>query len=121
MTSSQGSLSQELPGALGALSIGTSRKRRTRIVATIGPASSSTGVLEGLVAAGMDVARVSFAHGSIDDALEVIRRIRSVAPHLGILPDLPGPKIRSTAFPDGGVVLETNSEVLLVRGSVAPE
>ena len=120
MTSSQGSLSQELPGALGALSIGTSRKRRTRIVATIGPASSSVNVLEGLVAAGMDVARVSFAHGSIDEALEIIRRIRSVAPNIGILPDLPGPKIRSTAFPDGGVILEQGKEVLLSPGSLAP-
>ncbi|HEY5274792.1 MAG TPA: pyruvate kinase [Acidimicrobiales bacterium] len=94
--------------------------RRTRIVATIGPASSSPAQLSALVDAGMDVARVSFAHGSIADSIDLIRRIRSVSPRLGILPDLPGPKIRSTAFPDGGVVLETNSECLLVRGSAAP-
>jgi pyruvate kinase len=68
----------------------------------------------------MDVARVSFAHGSIDEALEIIRRIRSVAPNLGILPDLPGPKIRSTPFPDGGVILEQGKEVLLSPGSLAP-
>lgn len=77
-------------------------------------------MLEGLVHAGMDVARVSFAHGSIEDALVVIRRIRSISPSLGILPDLPGPKIRSTPFPDGGVVIEQGGEVVLAPGSIAP-
>lgn len=93
--------------------------RRTRIVATIGPASSGESVLEALVAAGMDVARVSFAHGSIDEAIGLIRRIRSVAPHVAILPDLPGPKVRSSPF-TGEVMLPTGSEVTLVPSSAAP-
>jgi pyruvate kinase len=89
-------------------------------VATIGPASSSPEVLEALVAAGMDVARVSFAHSSIADAIDLIRTIRKIAPHIGILPDLPGPKIRSCAFPKRGVVLEAGAEVVLAPGSTTP-
>ena len=65
----------------------------------------------------MDVARVSFAHGTSDEAIDLMRRIRKIAPHIGILPDLPGPKIRSVAFPKRGVVLETGAEVVLARGS----
>jgi len=95
-------------------------RRRTRIVATIGPASSSPEVLEALVAAGMDVARVSFAHTKIAESIELIRQIRKIAPHIGILPDLPGPKIRSSPFPEQGVVLEAGAEVVLAPGSTTP-
>ena len=95
-------------------------RRRTRIVATIGPASSSPDTIAALVGAGMDVARVSFAHGSITEAIGLIRRIRKIAPHIGILPDLPGPKIRSSPFPKRGVVLETGAELLLAPGSTTP-
>ncbi|MGA2530708.1 MAG: pyruvate kinase [Acidimicrobiales bacterium] len=95
-------------------------RRRTRIVATIGPASASSETLEALVAAGMDVARVSFAHSTIADAISLMRKIRKIAPHIGILPDLPGPKIRSSAFPKRGVVLEAGAEVVLAPGSTAP-
>jgi len=97
------------------------RGRRTRIVATIGPASSSPEVLEALVAAGMDVARVSFAHSATDTAIDLIRRIRKIAPQIGILPDLPGPKIRSSAFPKRGVMLETGGEVEIAPGSKTPK
>ncbi len=69
----------------------------------------------------MDVARVSFAHGSITEAIGLIRRIRRIAPHIGILPDLPGPKIRSSPFPKRGVVLETGAELLLAPGSTTPK
>jgi pyruvate kinase len=76
--------------------------------------------LEALVAAGMDVARVSFAHSSIADAIALIRKIRKIAPHIGILPDLPGPKIRSSAFPKKGVLLDAGAEVVLAPGSSTP-
>jgi pyruvate kinase len=89
-------------------------------VATIGPASRSPEVIEALVAAGMDVARVSFAHSTIGDAIGLVRQIRKIAPHIGILPDLPGPKIRSSAFPKRGVVLEAGAEVVLAPGSTTP-
>ena len=92
-------------------------RRRTRLVATIGPASDSVEVLAAMAEAGMDVARVPLAHGSIDDALERVRRIRKAAPRVGVLADLPGPKIRTTPFPEGGTVLSAGSELLVLPGS----
>ena len=70
--------------------------------------------------AGMDVARVPLAHGSIQEAVSRLRRIRQAAPDVGILVDLPGPKIRTTPFPEGGVVLATGSEVVLSPHGLAP-
>ena len=76
--------------------------RRTRIVATIGPASSSPEQLAALVDAGMDVARLGFAHGSPEDHLACVRRVRHAAERagrvVGVLADLPGPKVRAGAF-----------------------
>jgi pyruvate kinase len=73
-------------------------KRKTKIVATIGPASSTRPMLEKLVEAGMNVARLNFSHGSYETHVEVIRAIRSISRTLsrpvGILLDLQGPKIR---------------------------
>jgi pyruvate kinase len=92
--------------------------RRTKIVATIGPASDSPEVLRGLVEAGMDMARVSLAHGPLEGNLERLERVRKATTGLGrtvgILADLPGPKIRAAAFPDEGVYLETGADVALV-------
>jgi len=72
--------------------------RRTKIVATIGPASSDEAVLARLLAAGMDVARINFSHGTRSDHRRVIERLRRLAHRTGaplaILQDLQGPKIR---------------------------
>jgi len=81
--------------------------RRTKIVCTIGPASSSTAELDRLVAAGLDVARLNFSHGTHDEHAEVVRRIRESEARWGrpvaILQDLQGPKIRLGTFgPAGG-------------------
>src|SRR5256712_10750462 len=81
--------------------------RRTKIVCTIGPASSSTDELDRLVAAGLDVARLNFSHGTHDEHAEVVRRIREGEARWGrpvaILQDLQGPKIRLGTFgPAGG-------------------
>jgi len=89
--------------------------RRTKIVATIGPASDAPSTLRAMAAAGMDVARVPLAHGSLEDALARVRRIRDTVPGVGIMADLPGPKIRCAPFPDGGVELTAGSRVTLVR------
>ena len=94
--------------------------RRTRVVATIGPASDSLAVLSAMQEAGMDVARLPLAHGSIDEAVARLRRVREAAPDVGVLVDLPGPKIRTTPFPDGGVTLVPGSEVLLCPPGLAP-
>jgi pyruvate kinase len=72
--------------------------RRAKIVATIGPSSQDEDVLEKLILAGMDVARLNFSHGTLDEHIERIARIRKVSKKLGIcvgiLQDLQGPKIR---------------------------
>ena len=77
-------------------------------------------MIEALVAAGMDVARVSFAHGTTANAIELMRRIRRTSPHIGILPDLPGPKIRCSPFPKRGIVLRAGAELVLAPGSTTP-
>jgi len=88
--------------------------RRTKIVATVGPASDDPTTLRAMAAAGMDVARVPMAHGSLGDALARVGRIRATIPGVGIMADLPGPKIRCAAFPDGGVDLVTGTRLTLV-------
>jgi pyruvate kinase len=80
--------------------------RRTKIVCTIGPASSSAGDLDRLVNAGMDVARLNFSHGTHAEHAEVVRRIRDGESRwhrpVAILQDLQGPKIRLGTFGPGG-------------------
>ena len=94
--------------------------RRTKIVATIGPASDDPGTLAELIHAGMDVARVSLAHGPVDESLDRIARVRAAAAasgrFIGVLADLPGPKIRAAEFPGGGVHLVEDEIVDLVSG-----
>ncbi len=95
-------------------------ERRTKIIATIGPASDSETTLRELVDAGMDVARLGLAHGTLDEALERYRRVRKVSKDMGkrvgILVDLPGPKIRSAPFPGDGSLLEKGSTIKLIPG-----
>jgi pyruvate kinase len=80
--------------------------RRTKIVCTIGPASSGSDELDRLVAAGLDVARLNFSHGTHDEHADVVRRIREGEARWGrpvaILQDLQGPKIRLGTFGPGG-------------------
>ena len=92
----------------------TSDDRRTKIVATVGPASDSPAVLRAMADAGMDVARVTMAHGPSDEAVERVSTLRHAVPDVGILVDLPGPKIRTAPFPVGGVILEAGTELALV-------
>ena len=96
-------------------------ERRTKIIATIGPASDSESELRKIIDAGMDVARLGLAHGTLDEAIERYKRIRQVAADLskrvGILVDLPGPKIRCAAFSDEGAELLKDSEISIVPGN----
>ena len=94
--------------------------RRTKIVATIGPASEDESTLRAMIDAGMDVARLGLAHGTLDDAIERYHRIRKVAEEeahrVGILVDLPGPKVRAANFGETGVTLPTGGSVELRIG-----
>ena len=95
--------------------------RRTKIVATIGPASDSDQALDALVAAGVDVCRIGLAHGEVEVHLERIARIRAAFARGGrpvaILADLPGPKVRAAEFTEGGVFLAEGDEVAFVAGT----
>jgi len=94
--------------------------RRTRIVCTIGPAANTNGMLEKLVRAGMDVARLNMAHGTQEEHLSVITRIRKISEKLnrpvGILLDLAGVKLRITEVAGSGVVLAKGDRLLLRQG-----
>ena len=92
--------------------------RRTKIVATIGPASSSPVMIRQLILAGMDVARLNFSHGKYEDHAKVIIALRQISGELNkpitILQDLQGPKIRVGQLPGGKIELrqgEVNSLV----------
>ncbi len=94
--------------------------RRTKIVATIGPASDTPASLEALLRAGTDVVRLNLSHGTPEEHLRCLARVRNVAGRLGrpvgVLADLPGPKLRAGAFPASGVELVPGSPVRLVPG-----
>jgi pyruvate kinase len=96
--------------------------RSTKIVATIGPSSQSPDVLQEMVAAGMDVARLNFAHGTSEQHAEIAAAIREGAERAGrdvaILGDLPGPKLRIGPVAGGVAELARESRVE-VGGSVA--
>ncbi|MGH9284910.1 MAG: pyruvate kinase, partial [Acidimicrobiales bacterium] len=94
--------------------------RKTKIVATLGPASSAPGVVRALVDAGMDVARLGLAHDTPAIHAGRIRLVREAAADAGrevaILADLPGPKVRTGPFPDAGIFLSEGEPVVLVEG-----
>ena len=92
--------------------------RRTKIVATIGPASRDPRRCARMVQAGMDVARLNFSHGSVEQHAETSQRVRDAANAAGrpvaILQDLPGPKLRIGQLRDDRVELETGETVTFV-------
>ncbi|MDE2614215.1 MAG: pyruvate kinase [Burkholderiales bacterium] len=91
--------------------------RATKIVATLGPASSDPDVLERLLRAGVDVVRLNFSHGSADDHIARARLVRAAAEHVGkpvaLMADLQGPKIRVGRFVEGRVMLEPGARFVL--------
>ena len=84
-------------------------RRRTKIVATLGPSTDSLDVLEEIIRAGADVLRVNFSHGTAHDHRERVRRARqaaaAVGKHVALLGDLQGPKIRIERFAAGQAIL----------------
>jgi pyruvate kinase len=84
-------------------------ERRTKIVATVGPACEDPKILRAMITAGMDVARLSLAHATLDETLKRLEVIRAAADQkgavVGVLADLPGPKVRAAAFSGEGAQL----------------
>ena len=91
---------------------------RTKIVATIGPASSSPDVIRQMVKAGMSVARLNFSHGTYHDHARMVSLLRSVSKELDtpitLLQDLQGPKIRVGELPKGSLTLNEGDAISLV-------
>lgn len=95
------------------------RSRKVRVLATLGPASSSPEVIRKLFMAGADAFRINMSHGAHADKVPLVQAIRALEEELGrpttILFDLQGPKLRVGKFADGKVLLETNSVFVLDR------
>ncbi len=98
--------------------------RRTKILATLGPATDKPGVLDALLAAGVDVVRLNFSHGDPASQIARAQAVREAAARVGrevgILADLPGPKIRIETFADGKVELKAGDRFDLVASDDAP-
>jgi pyruvate kinase len=92
-------------------------RRATKIVATLGPASSDPALLEKMIHAGVNVVRLNFSHGTAQDHVDRARLVREVAQRAGrevaIMADLQGPKIRVGKFAEGKVILEPGQKFIL--------
>ena len=91
--------------------------KRTKIVVTLGPASSSAEVIEEMIKAGADVCRINFSHGSHEDVLDQIKNIRAtnkkLGTHAAILADLQGPKLRIGTVENNAVALIAGKEIII--------
>ncbi len=91
--------------------------RATKIVATLGPASSEPALLEAMIRAGVNVVRLNFSHGKAQDHIDRARLVREAAARAGrevaIMADLQGPKIRVGKFAEGKVMLEPGAKFVL--------
>lgn len=90
---------------------------KTKLVCTIGPASDSEQMLENMINAGMNIARLNFSHGNFEYHGKVIKSIRAVSKRIGkriaIMADLPGPKMRVGKFSDDSVTLKKDAKITL--------
>lgn len=95
-------------------------RRKTKIIATLGPATDTPELVRTMIEQGMNVARINFSHGHHDDHARRIDLVRTAASDMNtpvaVMQDIQGPKIRVGTFPGGSVVLETGAEVTLVPG-----
>jgi pyruvate kinase len=91
---------------------------RTKIVATLGPASDPPHVLDEMLLAGVDVVRLNLSHGLLTEHIARLRAVREAATRtrsvVAVLADLPGPKVRAAPFADGGTELAAGTLVVLV-------
>ena len=95
--------------------------KRTKIVCTIGPASSAEATLKDMIKSGMNVARLNFSHGSPESNLELLEKVRRASKAVGIpvaiLQDLQGPKIRIGTLPGEGLELIEGKLVSVLAGA----
>jgi len=96
--------------------------RNTKIVCTLGPASESEKMIEKMIKAGMNVARLNFSHGDYSEFVKLIRNIRKIAKKLGvpvaIMQDLQGPKIRVGDMPEKGIKITKNQIIVLTTANI---
>jgi pyruvate kinase len=94
--------------------------RRTKIVATLGPATDKPGVLDAIIKGGVDVVRLNFSHGDVNAHIELAKTVTKLAKkhgrQVGILADLQGPKIRIARFKEGSITLEQDQQFVLDAG-----
>jgi len=97
------------------------RRRKTRIIATLGPSCSDRETIARMIEAGMDVARLNFSHGTHDTHRQAATWVREAAAEAGrsvaILQDIQGPKIRVGQFPNGALQLESGQRISVRPGS----
>ncbi len=97
----------------------TAPGRRTKIIATLGPATDDPAVLDALLVAGVDVCRVNLSHGPIESSLVRVAQVREAATrakrYVGVLCDLPGPKVRTALFAGEGVEVAQGDRLQLVE------
>ncbi|MBP9152241.1 MAG: pyruvate kinase, partial [Flavobacteriales bacterium] len=90
---------------------------KTKIIATIGPASSSKEMLRSLIDSGMNIARLNFSHGGHEQVFEIIKNVRELNDelglHVGLLADLQGPKIRLGEVENGGVQIKSGHQLTI--------
>jgi pyruvate kinase len=93
--------------------------QNAKIIATLGPSSNDETIIEKMIQAGMDVARLNFSHGTYEDHSRIIRIVRKLSQKLKkpitILQDLQGPKLRVGILPPDGISLESGQNVHLKR------
>lgn len=97
-------------------------QRNTKIVCTLGPASESETMIEKMMRAGMNVARLNFSHGDYSEFAKLIRNIRKISKKLGvpvaIMQDLQGPKIRVGEMPEKGVEIKKGETIVLTTANI---
>jgi len=91
--------------------------RRTKIVTTLGPSTDKEGVLENIIAAGANMVRMNFSHGTIEDHIKRAEQVHILAKkldtHVAIMGDLQGPKIRVSTFANNKIILEQGAQFIL--------
>ncbi|MBM4433206.1 MAG: pyruvate kinase, partial [Chloroflexi bacterium] len=97
-------------------------RRRTKIICTIGPASGSAALIEQLIRAGMNIARLNISHGTHSLHTDYVKTVREASQRLGIkvaiLMDLPGPKYRVGKLKGGRASLEKGAQLVLTARQV---